>query len=177
MNALSHRLNLGEFKVKSDCFVRPLLLSPGDQERTEGQDCASTLPISSCFLLPPPHLSISKCFFFLFLDCCSFLQSVDPWIFLDYHDFCWKTLTAEATPTFIYMLLFFCFLAPSEHCGVIRFGTSGTLPIKMCNSSKGWKWQWICLFPSNWGFLWILLSWKQVSFIEHTPTIMVKTSS
>ena len=108
--------------VKSDCFVRPPLLSPGDQGkdwgvRTVPPPCLS-LPLSSS---PLPISPFQNASFFLFLDCCSFLQSVDPWIFLDYHDFCWKTLTAEATPTFIYMLLFFCFLAPLEHCGVIRF--------------------------------------------------------
>lgn len=66
-----------------------------------------------------------------------------------------ERLTAEIPPTFIYIQICFfssAFLLHQSSVELFDLIISGTLPIKMCSSSKGWKWQWICLLLSYWGF-------------------------
>lgn len=139
----------------------PLFLPLGTRERGWGARQPLLLPLSSS--LSSFHICVSLCLkvllffvgFFFFPDYCSFLCGTDPWIFLDCHDFCWKTLTAETPPTFIYIEICFfssAFLLQQGSVELLGLIISGILPIKMCNPSKGWKWQWICLLPSNWGF-------------------------
>lgn len=137
--------------VKSDCFIHSFF-PLGTGKGLRSQDCASASPISSSFLLPSPHLSISKCFL-LSLSRLLFF-STECWS-LDFPGLSWFLLkdSHSRSNTHIYICcLSSAFLLHQSSVELFSLITSGTLPIKMCNSSKGWKWQWICLLLSNWGF-------------------------
>ena len=105
--------------VKSDCFIH-CFFPLGTGKGLRGQDWASALPISSSSVLPPPHLSISKCFLLSLSRLLFFSRVLIPgfsWIVM----ISVERLSQQKQHPHIYMLLFFCFLAPSELCGVIRF--------------------------------------------------------
>ena len=168
--------------VKSDCFIH-CFFPLGTRERTEGP--GPCLHLAYLFLFPLPSspslhfkcflLSLSRLLFF----------STECWA-LDFPGLSWFLLKDSHSRSnthifiymYVYMLLFFCFLAPSGLCGVIWFNYFWHFAHQKCailqrdgNDSESASSRAIEVF------LWILLSWKQVSFIEHTPTIMVKTSA
>lgn len=76
------------------------------------------------------------------------------------------------------MFLFFCLPAPSGLYGTMWIKLLLALCPSNCiilqkdgNDSEG------ASFRATEVFIWTLLSWKQVSFTEHTSNIMVKTST